>query len=83
MTQKCRLMLKIMQYDFAITDLKLYLDTHPDDVDSLCTHQRLCKEYEKMYDEYCRMYGPINSYKAGANAPWSWGEECMPWEGGM
>ena len=29
------LMKKIMEYGFAITDLGLYLDTHPKDTDSL------------------------------------------------
>ena len=83
MTPECNLMLKIMQYDFAITDLRLYLDTHPDDGEAICTHHRLCMEYEKMYDEYCKNYGPINSFKAGRDVPWSWGAKSLPWEGDM
>lgn len=35
------LMKKIMEYGFAITDLGLYLDTHPKDTDSLMTYSSL------------------------------------------
>ena len=32
--------------EFAITELALYLDTHPDDQKALCLHRKYCKQME-------------------------------------
>ncbi|MGC8141231.1 spore coat protein CotJB, partial [Salmonella enterica] len=34
---------KIKAYSFAITDISLYLDTHPEDEKALCLHKNYCK----------------------------------------
>ena len=38
MTEKQSLMKKIATYDFAIVELNLYLDTHPNDIEA---HKKL------------------------------------------
>ena len=45
--------------DFAITELALYLDTHPEDKKALCLHKKYCKECKMLKDEYQRIYGPL------------------------
>ena len=35
---------EIRSLDFAINELALYLDTHPDDQKALCLHRKYCKE---------------------------------------
>ena len=34
--------------EFAITELALYLDTHPDDQKALCLHRKYCKQFEEV-----------------------------------
>ena len=35
---------KIKCYQFAVVELALYLDTHPEDEKALCLHKKYCKE---------------------------------------
>lgn len=53
---KQELMRTIMEYDFAIYDLALYLDTHPEDAESIATFLKLKDICKKHYDEYIHMY---------------------------
>lgn len=66
---------------FAIQELTLYLDTHPDDEKSLCLHNKYCREYRELTDKYQKAYGPLTS-QFPCNK-WRWIEEPWPWEGGM
>ena len=36
---------KIKAYKFAITDISLFLDTHPEDEKALCLHRNYCKRF--------------------------------------
>jgi spore coat protein JB len=68
-------------YAFAIQELALYLDTHPDDEKALCLHNKYCKEYKELTDKYQKVYGPLTiNYPCNK---WRWLEEPWPWEGGM
>lgn len=62
--------------DFAITELALYLDTHPTDDKALCLHRKYCKEAKELKDKYQKVYGPLT-----INFPcnkWRWIEEPWP-----
>ena len=66
--------------DFAINELALYLDTHPDDQKALCLHRKYCKEVKELKDKYQKVFGPLT-----INFPcnkWRWIEEPWPWERG-
>ena len=69
---------------FAIQELALYLDTHPDDEKALCLHNKYCKEYRDLTDKYQKVYGPLTiNYPCNK---WRWLESTWPWEsweGGM
>ena len=71
---------KIRCYEFAINELALYLDTHPDDEKALCLHRKYCKEYRELTDNYQKVYGPL-TIQFPCNK-WRWLEEPWPWEGG-
>ena len=71
---------KIKEYQFAITDIALYLDTHPEDEKALCLHRNYCKRAKELKDVYQKMYGPLT-----INYPckkWRWLEQPWPWERG-
>lgn len=66
--------------DFAIIELGLYLDTHPDDQKALCMHREYCKQVKDLKDKYQKMYGPLTIFFPCNK--WRWLEEPWPWERG-
>ena len=72
---------RIKCLNFAIIELGLYLDTHPDDEKALCLHRKYCKEYRELTDNYQKVYGPL-TIQFPCNK-WRWLEEPWPWEGGI
>ena len=71
---------QIKCYSFAVTDLALYLDTHPDDEKALCLHNKYSKELKELKDAYQKVYGPLTYYYPCNK--WRWLEEPWPWERG-
>lgn len=71
---------QIRCYEFAITELALYLDTHPEDQKALCLHRKYCREVKELKDMYQKVYGPLTiNYPCNK---WRWLEEPWPWERG-
>lgn len=67
---------EIRSLDFAITELALYLDTHPEDKKALCLHKKYCKECKELKDEYQKIYGPLTiNYPCNK---WRWLEQPWP-----
>lgn len=77
---KEELMMKIKSYNFAIIELALYLNTHPDDEKALCLHNSYTKTLKDLKDKYQKVYGPLSIYYPCNK--WRWLEEPWPWEGG-
>ena len=74
------MMMQIRELDFAIVELGLYLDTHPDDQKALCLHREYAKKLKDLKDKYQKVYGPLtNHYPCNK---WRWLEEPWPWERG-
>ena len=66
--------------DFAINELALYLDTHPEDQKALCLHQKYCKEVKVLKKKKKKVFGPLTiNYPCNK---WRWLEEPWPWERG-
>ena len=71
---------KIKSLDFAIIELGLYLDTHPEDQRALCMHKEYSKQVKDLKDKYQKMYGPLTIFYPCNK--WRWLEEPWPWERG-
>ena len=71
---------KIKCYNFAVIELALYLDTHPNDERALCLHNSYNKTLKELKDKYQKVYGPLTIYFPCNK--WRWLEEPWPWEGG-
>ena len=78
--EKEEMLRNIRCHEFAITELGLYLDTHPEDQKALCLHRKYCNELRTMKDAYQKVYGSL-TIKFPCNK-WRWLEEPWPWEGG-
>ena len=71
---------EIKCYQFAIIELSLYLDTHPEDERALCLHRKYARELKELKDKYQKVYGPLSiNYPCNK---WRWLEEPWPWERG-
>ena len=79
--EKEEMLEKIKSLNFAIIELSLYLNTHPEDERALCLHRRYTKELKELKDKYQKVYGPLSIYFPCNK--WRWLEEPWPWEGGM
>ena len=74
------MLMKIRELSFAITDLGLYLNTHPEDQKALMLHRKYTKELKELKDKYHKVYGPLSIYYPCNK--WRWLEEPWPWERG-
>lgn len=79
--QQQEILEQIKCLNFAIRELGLYLDTHPDDAKALCLHNNYCNQLKNLEDIYQKNYGPLSIY-CPCNM-WRWIEEPWPWEGEM
>ena len=61
------------QYNFALTDLNLYLDVYPNDREASTLYNKYLEIQKQIADKYESMYGPLttNSKYAGSNS-WEW-----------
>ena len=71
----------IMCYKFAINDLALYLDTHPEDQKALCLHREYSKVLRDLTDKYQKVFGPLTIEFPCNKCRWL--EQPWPWERGM
>ena len=67
---------------FALIDLGMYLDTHPECEEAL----RLFSEYNRKYGELCSTYAslfsPLRMTDVCGRRGWSWGGDSFAGEGG-
>lgn len=74
-TVREEMIMKIRELDFAIVELGLYLDTHPEDQRALCLHREYSRQLKDLKDKYQKVYGPLTIYYPCNK--WRWLEE--PW----
>ncbi|MBP3705702.1 MAG: spore coat protein CotJB [Clostridia bacterium] len=85
MNDKQKLFKKILELDFALHELNLFLDTHPDNEKAL----RLLGDYRSMrksaVEEYENRFGRliIMPCDAPTTKPWQWINGPWPWEIGF
>ena len=80
-TNREDLAMQIKAYQFAVTDIALYLDTHPEDEKALCLHREYTRRLKELRDKYQKVYGPLTiEYPCNK---WRWLEEPWPWERGI
>ncbi|MDD6037198.1 MAG: spore coat protein CotJB [bacterium] len=80
--------LEIDMISFALNDLMLYLDTHPDCEKGLTLFGQLQKRRHDLLKEYASCYYPLtqdsmNGDATGHDGSFSWSECPAPWEGGI
>lgn len=73
------LLFKIMEVEFAVNDLNLYLDMHPEDVEMYEKFKMYTNECIRLKDEYAKTYGPLTLDQTKSNN-YEWLKNPWPWD---
>ena len=71
---------ELQALSFAVTELGMYLDTHPEDKEALTLFQNYTKLYQQGTEEYEKRYGPMRLMNAGGESTFNWTENPWPWD---
>ena len=79
---ECReeLLKQIMEVDFMIKDLNLYLNTHPCSTKAIQLFNEFQKKSKKLREIYAENYGPLKIEDNLDNDTWQWIKSPWPWE---
>ena len=77
--RRCQMLIDISAMNFAVLEMTLYLDTHPDDSKAVQQRNIYVDELHTLMEEYEREFGPLTQLSPG-NYPWQWIDEPWPWE---
>ncbi len=67
--------------DFVLTELVLFLDTHPDNYNAMEYFNHYNRIKNQMEREFSQKYFPLNIGLADCSKEWRWGMAPLPWEG--
>ena len=68
------------QYNFALVDLNLYLDTHPNDTNAIKLYNNYNNILKQISKKYESMYGPLTVNSDNNQNNWIWINSPWPWE---
>lgn len=80
MDEKDMLLRKIRSTDFAMWELHIFLDSHPDNADALALMQKYTDKRDVLVAEYEKKYGPLNMRSVTNANRWQWINDPWPWE---
>ncbi|WP_040513001.1 spore coat protein CotJB [Gracilibacillus halophilus] len=76
-----RLLEKIQAVDFVLVDLTLYLDTHPNDFETIKQFNQLAYESKQLKASFEEQFGPLLQYGGSfSQYPWDWKQAPWPWQ---
>lgn len=79
-SDRAKLFRYIQELGFALDDVVLYLDTHPQDEEALIYYEKYKKMYRDATHEYEKYYGPLVNESVNTENGWSWVDAPWPWE---
>ena len=79
-SEKEDMLMQIRELKFAMVDLDLYLDTHPNDTKALSLFNNYAKQEKELCKMYESKYGPLTIGGEGMNKGWTWVNGPWPWE---
>lgn len=82
MNKKMQMKTAIMQYDFTIKEIELFLDTHPNCHRALHALDEYRKRRAMKVAQYERQFGRyiVTTDDTPTEAPWAWLDAPWPWE---
>lgn len=73
-----KLMSALMEASFFAQDLKLYLDTHPDDKRAIEMFREAIKQYQACKAAFEDSFWPLQASSAGKDGCWDWLDGNFP-----
>ena len=80
MKERAMLLRKIGAASFGMTDVQLYLDTHPDDAKAIALYNSYRDKYVAFVEEFGKKYGPLTAIDSRCGTRWQWVDDPWPWE---
>jgi len=77
---RAKLMKQLQTAHFAVEDITLYLDTHPNDANALAYYEQAKRYCIQVQKEYTAQYGPITADAVTVTNSWTWVNNPWPWE---
>ena len=71
---------RLQALNFAVSELGLYLDTHPTDQDALELFNQYVELYEDALQKYENEYGPMTQMGSGMSGAYQWVKGPWPWD---
>ncbi|OAB43232.1 spore coat protein CotJB [Paenibacillus glacialis] len=72
---------QLQTVDFALIELNLFLDTHPEDLKSIQQYNQLSQERMRLAHQFQEVYGPLMNFgHAFSRFPWQWSQSPWPWQ---
>jgi spore coat protein JB len=76
-----QLLEQLQAVDFVLVELTLYLDTHPQDEESITQFNHYAKERKRLKKLFESQFGPLMQYgNSFSGCPWNWNEAPWPWQ---
>jgi spore coat protein JB len=72
----------IQTTNFAIIEMALYLDTHPNNACALETYHDYHHMFRQAVAIYEKRFEPLTIYGMNNDNRWTWGDEPWPWQKG-
>jgi len=74
---KTKLLKRVSALGFAMHELRLFLDTHPENTEALSLFESYTKKYNAVKEEYESQFGPLTLN--GKNSD-EWLKDPWPWD---
>lgn len=79
--QREELLYDILKHNFALTDISLYLDTNPNNMDMINLYNNYLTNKQQLVNLYEKKYGPLTLDTINMdNNNWQWKNSPWPWE---
>ena len=72
---------ELQKVDFALVELSLYLDTHPNDLQAVRQFNQLAQRRAQIAYAFETKYGPLMQFgHSYSRFPWQWPDTPWPWQ---
>jgi spore coat protein JB len=80
MNERDSMMRRIKSIDFAMWELHIFLDTHPNDTEALALHEKYSKRRDALVAEYEQRFGMLGMKNITGENRWQWVNDPWPWD---
>ena len=78
--KKDKLLRRLSAMQFAMWEMREFLDTHPNSKEALQYYNKYLPMYQSAVEEYTKNFGPLELGAAASETQWDWVSEPWPWE---